>query len=96
MALDTINPFIKSPETCIAKFIPQEEHLTAGSKQSGCKQSLLWHPSAFPLSDKLLSNLKHRSVKANSLQPKQAAYAILLQQAILFMMEYVKLHKHLE
>ena len=47
VALNATNPFTNLLETYIAKYLPQEEHPTAGSKQYECKQSPLWHPSIY-------------------------------------------------
>ena len=62
VAPDITNTLVDSPEICIAKSIPHEEHCTANSKQFGCKQSLLQNLSIFPLGDALLSDLKHSGI----------------------------------
>ena len=58
----TTNPLAYSPKACIAKYIPYKEYPSACSKQSGYKQSPLWHPSRSPLGDELSFDLKSNSI----------------------------------
>ena len=80
----------------MAKSIPYTEYPSENSKQFGCKQIQPRHSSTFPHGDELLSNLKCHSVKADLVQPRQAAHATLLQQACLFIAKCIKLCKDFE
>ena len=81
MAPNTTNSLANSLEICIAKSISYKKHPTACSKQSGCKQSPQKYFSTFHISDDLSCNLKCHGIIACLGQPKQAAKAILHQQA---------------
>ena len=61
--LNTSSPLANLPKTCIAKLVPYEENLSAGSKQPGHKQSLLRHPSTY---NKKGEEHSHLSVCLNS------------------------------